>query len=144
MADIEKAMRLAYGPDWREDGLHHDDHERTTAQSSWESALAWISEDPTYEAAFHEAILALALCEPGTTKLGRWEVMILTDWIWFESVAPGPDTSAAGDTQAASSSSASWFVRLAPGSYLDGTAQELLLLMAAADELRRRMEAENG
>lgn len=71
MADIEKAMRLAYGPEWREDGLHHDDHERTTAQSSWESALAWISEGADYEAAFHEAILALALCEPGATKLGR-------------------------------------------------------------------------
>ena len=31
-----------------------------------------------------------------------------------------------------------WVERRAPGSYLDGTAQELLLLMAAADELARR------
>ena len=37
-----------------------------------------------------------------------------------------------------------WGSEFAPGAYLDGTAQELLLLMSAADELRRRMEVENG
>lgn len=134
MADIEKAMRLAYGPDWREDGLHHDDHERTTAQSSWESALAWISEAADYKAAFHEAILALALCEPGTAKLGRWEVAIEDDDVQAD----------CGETFADYSDGPPWSVYYAPGAYLDGTAQELTLLMAAADELRRRMEVENG
>lgn len=137
MADIEKAMKLAYGPEWR-DRLGYG-----TANEAWEYSVFWLARGGNQKAALGRAILALALCEDSTNRLGRWNVNRYMEH--------KPEWRFECGLCYAMQTCDGWKINhLAPlkcrpedqNAYLDGSAQELLLLMAAADELRRRMEAE--
>lgn len=83
------------------------------------------------------AILALALLPEGGGTLGRWEFKRHSYGLIFTR----PDDGGTHGKAYRSRRQRTWVVELDYGAYLDGTAAELLLLMAAADELARREAA---
>lgn len=123
---IERAYRLA--------DIEHDPiaHRQETPESAWQAALQSTEREVSHRMAW--AILALALLPEGGGTLGRWEVKTFRLAVDELYNTENRETFA----RLYDRTEGTWTHALTPGAYLDGTAQELLLLMAAADELARR------
>lgn len=97
------------------------------ADGWWREAINEFPYEHTPDEDLERATMALALLPNGRGTLGQWGTVVGNGYTQF-----------AVKGSLAVRTLDGWSVELAPDSYLDmGTAHELLLLMAAADNLRR-------